>query len=154
MEFFAYIIDHGCVDYFAPSRILQDRGHQFWCLKIPLVLYVPIFYYAATLYSRIDSLTNGRTYIFGTLYPSLSEMGLFPELLLAVAGDSDSCRDIENIPRSKVTNRTMLELTIQFCTEILRVPILHYTGDGYLHCLEVVDLLNLYVRVLYVFQQS
>ena len=51
---------------------------------------------------------------FSERYPSLSEMGLFPELLLAVAGDSDSCSDIENIPRSKVTNRTMLELTIQF----------------------------------------
>ena len=78
---------------------------------------MPIFYYAATLYSRIDSLYPMAELTFSERYPSLSEMGLFPELLLAVAGDSDSCSDIENlhIPRSNVTNQTMLELTIQFC---------------------------------------
>ena len=43
-------------------------------------------------------------------YPSLSDLGLTSELLLAVADDSDSCGDIEALNVSKVTNKSMLEL--------------------------------------------
>ena len=43
-------------------------------------------------------------------YPSLSDLGLTSELLLAVTDDSDSCGDIEALNVSKVTNKSMLEL--------------------------------------------
>lgn len=47
---------------------------------------------------------------FKELYPSLSHLGFSPELLLAVAEDSDNGEAIEDLHVPKVTNRTMLEL--------------------------------------------